>query len=109
MQYKDSLFQGGRVLLDGSEFYSCRFEGTIMVVTGTAPATLKDCAFINVRWEFDGPASLTLNFLAAMYQGAGEGGKQLVEQVFDTIRGKAHQTLSPAAAEARATAGSSSL
>lgn len=81
-----SVFSGGRVQLDGNQFVDCHFEGVSLVFAGTAPVHFNGCHFVNVRWEFDGPAVLTLSFLAALYRGLGEGGRHLVEQIFEEIR-----------------------
>src|SRR5947209_826983 len=39
------------------------------------------------RWQFVGPASLTLNFMALMYSGSGEGGKALISELIYQITG----------------------
>jgi hypothetical protein len=47
---------------------------------------LENCTFDNVTWSFSGPAANTVNFLRALYHGAGEGGKKLVEDTLQNIR-----------------------
>ena len=87
MQLIDSKFSGGKISLDGNEFTRCRFEDVTLVFSAKAPVSLIDCTFgNNVAWAFEGPAALTLAFMNALYHGAGEGGKQLVEKAFENIR-----------------------
>jgi hypothetical protein len=87
MQFVKSNFAGGKVQLDGNEFIRCRFENTTLVFSAKGPVSMVDCTFANnVAWTFEGPAALTLAFLNALYHGAGDGGKQLVESTFANIR-----------------------
>jgi hypothetical protein len=87
MQLIDSKFSGGKISLDGNEFVRCRFEDITLVFSAKAPISLLDCTFgDNVAWVFDGSAAMTLAFLNALYHGAGEGGKRLVESTFENIR-----------------------
>ena len=84
------VFHAQRIQLDGKHFESCQFEQTTLVFSGTGPVGLENCIFSGVRWEFSGSAQLTLEFMSGLYQGAGEGGSQLIERTFDNVRqGKA--------------------
>lgn len=84
------VFHAQRIDLDGKHFESCQFVQTTLVFSGAAPVGLENCIFSGVRWEFSGSAQLTLQFMSALYQGAGEGGTELIEKTFDNVRqGKA--------------------
>lgn len=73
--------------LDNNSYTSCKFINCVMEYGGSGPVELNNCEFTNVQWVFSGSAQNTLNFLSAMYQGMGEGGKQIVEATFENIRG----------------------
>ena len=74
------------VKLDNNEFVECEFIGCTMEYTGLGPVSLSGCTFENVKWVFSGPAQNTLQFLGAIYNGMGEGGKKLVEHIFEQIK-----------------------
>jgi hypothetical protein len=79
-------FTGMRVILDGCTFEGCTFRGCVLVYTGTLPVALDANSFDGeCRWELSGPARSTLEFLAHLYR---SGAEQLVENMFDQIRGK---------------------
>jgi hypothetical protein len=64
-----------------------------MIFGGTAIVRIAECSFNNVKWSFTGAAANTVSFMTAMYDGAGEGEKQLVEQTFNNIRRGTHPKL----------------
>ncbi len=82
---ENSVFKGRKITIDGGSFYSCQFDGCTLVFSGLMPATLDGCNFNNCSWEFSGPASNTIVFMQAFYAG---GGKDLIENIFQTIRGQ---------------------
>jgi hypothetical protein len=86
MQVIDRHFLGQNVQIDGNEFIRCRFENSTLVFSAKSSVSMSDCLFMNVTWAFEGAAALTLGFLTAFYQGAGEEGKRLVEQIFENIK-----------------------
>ena len=86
MQVVDSTFSGGRIHIDGNEYIRCRFENTTLIFSAITPTSMVDCTFVNVNWNFDGSAALTLKFLNALYHGLGEEGKRLVERTFENVR-----------------------
>jgi len=77
-------------VIDGKQYVDCHFNNATLRFGGTKPVSFIHCQFGDVRWEMDGPAALTLQFLSAMYRGAGDGGKQLVERTLDQIRQGKH-------------------
>lgn len=83
-----NTYSGGKVQLDNNSFTKCSFNNCIMEFGGTGAVELNECSFNNVQWVFTGAAQNTLNFLHGMYNGMGEGGKQLVEATFNNIRGQ---------------------
>lgn len=87
-RYEKSTFQGDKVLLDDNEFIDCTFENCELVFAGTGDVSLSGNVFRNVKWSFDGAAGRTLQFLKAMYRGAGSGGRDLVEKTFASVREK---------------------
>lgn len=86
------------VHLDGKHFKKCSFEDVDLVFSGNGAVGLTGCSFTDVRWRFEGAAADTVKFLGGLYSGAGDGGQQLVESVFQQIRAGANQ---PAAKEPR--------
>ena len=78
-------FKGRRITIDGGSFYSCRFEGCTLVFSGLMPATLEGCNFNSCSWQFSGPASNTIAFMAALYAG---GAKDVIENTLQNIRGQ---------------------
>ena len=87
MEYRDKDFDGQDVLLDGNTFSGCTFQNCRMIFRGTKGPKLSANHFKqNVQWSFDGPAGLTLQFMSAFYNGRGEGGKEMIEALFEQIR-----------------------
>ena len=82
----NSIFNGGTVQLDGQRFEGCTFVNATLVFSAKAPVSMHRCVFQNVQWVLDGAAALTVNFLRALYHGAGEGGRQVVEAMFQQLR-----------------------
>ena len=86
MHLRDSTFTQGRVALDGNEFHRCHFRDTTLVFSASASVSLTDCSFENVTWALEGPAARVLAMMRALYHGAGDGGRHVIEQAFDHIR-----------------------
>jgi hypothetical protein len=86
-------FSNQEIVLDGREFRLCHFDNCMMKYGATRPVTLDGCSFNNVRWEFVGAASDTVQFMSALYHGAGEGGIKLIEQTFENIKRGVHRNL----------------
>lgn len=90
MKLEKQTLSNQEVRLDGNEFLGCHFENCTMVYGGGPPPTLNSCSFVNVKWSFSDAASNTVNFMTALYHGAGEGGRKLIEQTFENIRSRRH-------------------
>lgn len=87
MEYRDKDFSGEDVLLDGNVFTGCTFRNCRLIFAARDVFQVGACNFNeNIKWHFDGPAALTLQFLTAIYHEAGEGGRELVENTFKKIR-----------------------
>jgi hypothetical protein len=77
-----------QVFLDGSTFTNCTFVRCELVYSGFLPASLSGNRFDGgCRWSLTGPALNTLRFMSTLHQ-AGGGTQALIENVFDSIRGK---------------------
>jgi hypothetical protein len=82
---ENQTFVGANVQIDGGVVYAkCKFVKCNLVVTGLAPAQVLECEFQECRWSFAGPATNVFSFLKAIYQ---TGGKEMVETIFQDIRG----------------------
>lgn len=56
----------GKVVLDNTSFEQCAFQAAVLVYSGGAPPSIRDCTFQGVSFEFAGPAGRTLAFLQAL-------------------------------------------
>lgn len=88
VRLKGNKFNNDRILIDNSEFADCEFHNCTIVYSGSGPVGLNSCAFYSCQWEFTGAANNTINFMASLYHGLGEAGKELIEKTFDNIRSK---------------------
>lgn len=90
MIHEKKVYTDETVTIDNNEYIMCEFNDCEIVYGATGHVGLQSCAFNKVKWSFTGAASNTIAFLTALYQGAGAGGQQLVEQTFDNIRKGQH-------------------
>lgn len=86
MKFENKSFNDEEVRLDSNEFTNCTFTNCNMVYGGTGTVVMSGCTFNNLKWTFTDAAANTIQFMTAMYQGAGAGGKQLIESTFNNIR-----------------------
>ena len=94
-RYINSEFKGTPVRLDYNDFQNCRFENCTMIYGGAGPVSMTGCTFKNVSWAFVDAAQNTLQFMTAMYHGSGEGGKELIENIFKLIKQGNEQQSAP--------------
>lgn len=73
------------VNLDSNEFINCTFDGCTLVYRGGPLPKFSGNSIDKCIWNFSDAAELTLRFIAGLYQ-AGDGGKDVVERMFDQIR-----------------------
>lgn len=83
---KDSSFEDATVLIDGSSYENCHFKNVVLQYGASAPTGFRRCEFVECRWEFIQAANRTVEFMRAMFHGMGEGGPQVVKQIFEYVR-----------------------
>jgi len=96
MEHRDKEFDGKTIPLDGNTFTGCTFRNCCLVLeaAGETPPDLGanrfegDCAL-----GFKGKGAAGLHLLAMLYHRGGEGGRRIVEQLFDQVRQGAYLTL----------------
>lgn len=82
----DKTYEGITILIDNTEFEDCTFKKCVLKYSGSGPVSFNGCEFIDTKWGFEGAAQNTIEFLRAAYHGMGEGGKKLIEGIFNRIR-----------------------
>ena len=90
MDYRDRTFENESILLDGNTFSGCTFRNCRLVFKGMSPVSMMVNQMEGVHWVMEGPAAATIAFMTAIYHGAGEGGRELIEQTFANIRRGSH-------------------
>ncbi len=78
-------FEDKTIVLDGGSFYECHFKGCTLIFNGVLPVTMDACSFDDCKWQFSGPVNNTIVFMQALYA---SGAKELLENVFQVIRGE---------------------
>jgi hypothetical protein len=97
-QLDGMTFRNQDIRLDGVAYRNCRFEGCRIVFGGHLATALEGNQFTNCTWAFDGPAGLTLQFMAAMHAQGGDA-RVLIDATVRTLRGEP-SVAPPAAAPA---------
>ncbi|MFP4036287.1 MAG: hypothetical protein ACLFUE_02070 [Desulfobacteraceae bacterium] len=95
MEYRQETFEGQKILLDGNDYAECAFVDCDLRYGGSAPVSFDNCRFDNCGWSFVDAASNTLYFMASLYHGLGQGGRDLIEQLFESIRKNPPPGMSP--------------
>jgi hypothetical protein len=90
--HMDREFIGETVKLDGQRFYDCSFKECVIVYEEKLPFQTNGCKLINCTWRFEGAAKLMVDALCYLH---GTGYKELVEKLFDIIRGTATPSKTP--------------
>ena len=99
MRNSNQTFTKEEIHMDFNNFKECKFIDCNLVYHGYGPIGMEGCSFINSRWTFADSAANTVQFMAALYHGAGEGGQKLIEMTFENI--KAGRPLGPGIAGTR--------
>lgn len=86
MRYENLHFKDETVKVDGNEYQNCVFTESRVVFTGGIPPRFTGCVFDRCQWVFDEAAENTIQYFAALYSGLGQGGRELIEGLFDSIR-----------------------
>lgn len=83
MKIADYKFKDEVIVLDANEFERCTFDNCRLTVQGFGGFKMTECQRNNCRFEFAGPALMTLQIMSIMYN---QGGKDMIEAVFKDIR-----------------------
>jgi hypothetical protein len=83
--FQEKTFSGQRVAIDGNTYRDCRFtNGCVLKYGAMTPFFLENGTIDSTcTLQLDGPADVTLKFLAALYQA---GFQDKVEALFENIR-----------------------
>ena len=83
-EFEGETFVRERIVIDGKNFYKCRFRQCLLLFGASARTNFGDCDFEeNTQIVLNDHAILTLAFLHQLYLG---GMKDYVEKVFDRVR-----------------------
>lgn len=85
-RYENETFKNQGIQLDGNQYIQCMFQNCTLQFGGLLAPKIIDCKFFECSWSFTDAAARTLEFLKALYHGAAEGGKELIERTFENIR-----------------------
>ena len=85
-KYKNRTFENKLIQLDGNQYINCTFQDCTLQYGGFGDVKLEGCQFNKCSWSFTDAAARTVQFMSALYYGAGEGGKDLIEKTFENIR-----------------------
>lgn len=86
--FENSSFQSDRIHIDGHSYKNCKFKGCEIIYSGGDLPSVVGCEFHETKWTMDGAAARTLLMLKSVYHGMGDGGKTLIEDTFNNIRGE---------------------
>ena len=86
MRFVGESYKDKKIDMDFNEFVDCEFTKCELVFHGVGKIGMEGCSFSSVRWTFADAAANTVQFMTALYHGAGPGGKQLIESTFENIR-----------------------
>lgn len=95
MQHEGKTFDQETILLDQNEYVRCAFVRCDLQFGGSGGVAFSECRFDQCRWSFVDAASNTLHFMASLYHGLGDGGKRLMEDLFESIRNAPPPGMSP--------------
>ena len=86
MELNGEKINNKQITLDGNSFVDCEISNSILIYKGGVLPVLRDCQINDCQWNFTDQAANTLQFLAAMYNGMGMGGMDIVDQTIVNIR-----------------------
>lgn len=84
--HKNKSFADDTVELDNNTYQNCKFARCTLNYRGLGQVEIAGCSFEEPRFVFLDAAQRTLGFMNALYNGAGAGGKQLIEATFNNMR-----------------------
>jgi len=85
MKFEKQSIKSQKIIVDGNEFVSCRFEDCELAFYGFAPFNFESCEFVSSPFGFAGPAGRALEILQVLYQ-PHTGFQKLVENTLNEIR-----------------------
>ena len=94
--FHGSTFQNLTIDVDGNQYVDCTFDHCQIRFSGKAAPQFISCAFNDCQFSLDGSAAMTIAYLASVYQGLGEGGRALVETLFEEIKGSGQVSIDAA-------------
>lgn len=84
---KNKTFTEEHIVLDNKRYVGCTFNNCDFVYRGSPTGFFSNCDFNSIKsWEFEGEAKNTVEFIAMTYHGIGEGGKKMMENLFEGIK-----------------------
>ncbi len=99
MNHNGQTFENERIELADNRYHHCVFRNCELVFDGHRSPTFADNEFVDSVFVFTDQAIRTLYFLSNIYH-AGDGGRQVVEEMFQEIRdgafhGREVRTIAP--------------
>ncbi|MCX8109509.1 MAG: hypothetical protein N3G20_11980, partial [Verrucomicrobiae bacterium] len=85
MIIKSYTFEAQPVLMDFHDFRHCIFRRCRLIFCGYSDLRIDNCRFEDCRWEFGGPAMLTLQLLSNFHKSGTEMGRLIVQQAINII------------------------
>jgi hypothetical protein len=86
MRNKNQTFTKEEIHMDFNHFVDCTFVDCNLIYHGFGPIGMEGCSFTDSRWTFADAAANTVQFMASLYKGAGEGGQKLIDATFENIK-----------------------
>lgn len=86
IRYDNQTFTTDTIDVDGNQYHSCTFNHCKIVFRAADGTKFIDCTVNRCDWVFTKGAEQTIQYLTALYNGQGEGGRDLVEGLFESIR-----------------------
>jgi hypothetical protein len=84
--HRGEKFLNERIAVDGNEYRECTFSHCTLLFEGRQIPTMANINMNHCVWEFVGAAKTTMNFLILMYHRYGDGGRDIVESMFKSVR-----------------------
>jgi len=85
-RFEGQDFNDQTVSLDGNKYFRCIFRRCVLQYGGMELPVLEGNEFNECSWSFIDASARTVQFMIALYHGAGRGGRELIEQTFENIR-----------------------
>jgi len=86
-QVIEKTFSGGNENLDGKNYQRCTFTNCTLIYAGGQLPVMETCRFDGCRWQFDGAANRTLEFLGGLCRMGEPVTRQGIEAMFRNMLG----------------------